>query len=769
MTPAAGAPRRKLIVLSAAAAVLFGAGLLISFLLAPANEREPQAVPVPPGTPAAAMSSEIGFGPELANDAAGGATRWESPMPFGAAWWRTDLGGDYRISRIDVQVPSGAAGRYAIESSLDGSRWHTIAATDGGDAGGAVVAGGASYEVIAIARHIRISFVRESIGQTAQLSDVQVFGTPAAALSEAPVEVANARTDSGLYAAGSRVRLSAVLRNPTDATQTASTVTAKIFGMSRPDFLTEIRLPSLAGLTLAPGASTAVSETELWTIPGDLAPGAYGIALRFALADGRICETDATFFRVGDAADLTVYGIEETAYDGLPVFMLDGGMSAEYAVEKAAEALEPALSHSWFTSRSGFGPNPVYATPSFLADAIQGTVDFYNERYGPTRKFDTVVIATGVASVPYLSRAMHAPVLPLQYLASLDSVRELQALLDESARRGLPAFSTLGYDASMNPAVAWLKLLDLPDAYADFLNDHQVGNVVIMGSFGNVGESVAKKLLPEDGVPSDAMRPGDIYIMYPAGGTSGDAVQLGEKISDLSAYRLDDGFRSISDWESGVSAEQLLGISASIKARTGAAAVDFVAGRDTLHLYEFASHITLAYYKKNEALLTADGGPAVRGVALNPYLVSHPFYETRMGEIPLLFWQFGNLRDTVDVRLNRDLRREIARYFPDVRFEDLRFRIGTSNNFGKSGISDRLSVLLRGNGLNGIEATNDLADEIWFEGDGMNAQTERLAYTLLSRFSASELTAWNDRLLPLTPDELRQAAERGTSITVTRQ
>ena len=62
---------------------------------------------------------------------------------------------------------------------------------------------------------------------------------------------------------------------------------------------------------------------------------------------------------------------------------------------------------------------------------LQKTVDLYNAVLGGENvKVKTVILGTGVPSVPYISTTMHAAYLPVHFLASVNSVAEVEAILD---------------------------------------------------------------------------------------------------------------------------------------------------------------------------------------------------------------------------------------------------------------------------------------------------------------------------------------------------
>ena len=182
-------------------------------------------------------------------------------------------------------------------------------------------------------------------------------------------------------------------------------------------------------LTTPAGASLydVVRRKTIWKAPEE----GEAILDTAGLSPGLYCwrapERHSDLFRILARGDLDCYTIAHCRSQGVDVFALDGGMSAEYAVEKSLEALTGGVSHSWFTlpEKDGQGPRPVYATPEFLERSVARTVEYYDEYLGKDRVYDTVLLSSGVMPAAYVSRVMKAPVLPLQYLVSANSVREL--------------------------------------------------------------------------------------------------------------------------------------------------------------------------------------------------------------------------------------------------------------------------------------------------------------------------------------------------------
>lgn len=478
--------------------------------------------------------------------------------------------------------------------------------------------------------------------------------------------------------------------------------------------------------------------------------GPYGIYSRTIFADDTTDERYRTFFRIVKADDLVCFAIDRTEYEGYPVYILDGGMSAEYAVLKSGEALAASVSPSWVTKAPGYGPRECMATPEFLLRSVDQTVRYYDAEFGSDTPFDTVFLATGVSSMAYMARTLQAPVLPLHFLAAADTAKEIETILAHSSTQGISAYATLGHDASVDMSVAWVKLLDLPPAYRDFLVRHQVRQVLFMGCYGlSGGENAAKKVLAGR-AESDGIEDGDLFIMHPYGGTEFDEQELGRKIKDLADLALEPTCRMISDWESGIVREQIERFTRTIRTATGVQEVDLITADTYLDLYNLATYAMLAFYKKNEQTLSPNP-PAVRGLVLNPYLIGHPFYETTRGMIPFVFFQ----GEAVDRRLGTTIRNALSTFYPDVRLESLPVTINTTRNFGGYAL-EALLVSLRGLGFHDIAYGDQDTDEVWNPDDGMNAPAEAIVHSLVtSGIAHAELAAWGRRTTPLNADDLR--------------
>jgi len=568
----------------------------------------------------------------------------------------------------------------------------------------------------------------------------------------AEIQVSNLNIDRETYDQGDVVQVSYQLTNATSHKQSHEKIEIQVKSLlntSAPPLATkEIDL----SISLIPGEERTVTSEILLSIPSDAIAGPYGIYVTHGRNQLENSEYQ-TFFRIMDKARLTCYEVSQSQWeDDFPVYLLNGGMSAEYAVQKTAESLGAGFSHTWFVSAPGSGPQPVFATPSFLRSSVQYTVDFYDRTLGEETSFDTVILSPGVSSLPYLSNAMRAPVLPLQFLVSFDTMKEVQAVLDQSKKDGYSAYTTVGHDGSVANGVAWIKLLDLPDPYTEFLRRHQVKNIILMGCTGTFGGETKSRRVVASAVRQE-YQPGSIYVMYP-GTSANDEATLQEKIKDLADVRLEEDFIQVADWESGIVEEQIAPICTSAQEVDSIESVVALTADDTINLYNLATYVTVAFIHKNDGVL-GDVGQPIKGITLNPYLISHPIYEVRSKYVPLLYWQGVPPQATVD-RLNTVAFKAIRSFFPDAELGELTVHLNSSNNCGAEFFATPLKKVLKSKGFSNIRVNDYSIDEVWNPTDGMQSPCEQIAEQVRATTSGAKLLGWSKRLTALTPEDLME-------------
>lgn len=552
----------------------------------------------------------------------------------------------------------------------------------------------------------------------------------------------NCATDKGLYHPGETVRFAGMIQNTGPQQAQLKRAHFKLINISHPSPFVQ-RIPISEAITLGTSETFDLSSTALWAIPGGAPHDAFGVYLTYEDGKGKIHEDYLTFFRVGDDKTLTTYKIVSENYKGLQIFKLDGGMSAEYAVEKSLENLTPSVSHSWEVNAPGSGPNPVMATPQFLVNSVENTVQLYNQFLGKDTPLETVIVSTGIPSMPNISNLTQAPVLPLHFLASSNTFKEIQSILDYSNQKGLSCYATLGYDLSVPTAVAWIKLLDLPKAYLDFMIQHKVKNVYVIGSTGTSGgETQAKQVQNKH---TGMYENGSLYLLY-SGNTPDDIQTMKQKIVDYDKALTQSGFINISDWESGVIPAQIQNIAQSITKNLATTTVYSLTAEDLIHLYDFGTYATLYYFKKNNIM--------PQGVTMNPYLVSHPTYEVAKGLVPFHYWQLIPPTYTVG-RLTKNLSSALSRYFPNMAPAKLSVWVNNSNNFGGETAAEALIKELNAKGFGAIRRNDYSQDEVWNPANGMGAISEKIADDILAQPS---LLQQNNTFKPLDNQDISSIA-----------
>lgn len=508
--------------------------------------------------------------------------------------------------------------------------------------------------------------------------------------------------------------------------------------------------------------SLVFDRLELLKITEGMPYDAFGVFIDLVTPDSSRLNTYQTFFRKVDNQMLTCFLIEKENYKGLDIFKLDGGMSAEYVIEKAAANILGGISHSWKVNAPGSGPNHVYATPQFLENSVNETVRFYNDVLGNDKAIETVIVSPGIPSLPYISNALKAPVLPLHFLVSANSVKEIQSVLSYSNQKDICSYATLSHDPSVPYAVAWVKLLDLPRQYLDFIAQHKVRNVIILGATGTSesGETKSKKIL--NGNSSSEYQAGDIFIMYP-GTSPNDVETLNKKIVDLSCFKQQDEYVHIHDWESGINQQQITNFGKSVSSNVHGAKLVELTANDLGDLYNLGTFITLAYMHKNKEKLSSHGS-SLKGIAFNPYLLAHPAYEFKNGYLPVVYWQLIPPQWTID-RVIKKMAPVIQNYFPGTQFEKLNYWVNSSRNFGAEASAVEFKRVLIKNGLKNIKTNDYLQDEVWNPSDGMQSISEKVADEIIICGSADSFKSWNNLLETLTMDDLQNLVNQLEGIT----
>ncbi|TLX75973.1 hypothetical protein E9993_07080 [Labilibacter sediminis] len=561
--------------------------------------------------------------------------------------------------------------------------------------------------------------------------------------------VADIVLNKGGYHIGEQCSGYLVLNNTTNKKVYIEDIKITIENISDPSDTLKYTINISDELTLLKNEKETIQINLFEQVPNHLKSSAYGIFLYYNCNSNSISNSYSTFFRVVNGDEITVYNIKTDHLNNVPIFKLDGGMSAEYVVEKSAENLTSGISHSWDVNGPGSGPNHVLGTPNYLEKSLNKTVDFYNQTFGDDTEIETVLISSGFPSIPYISNALKAPVLPLHFLVSVNTAKEIQTILKTANDKGIASYATLSHDPSVPYAVSWIKLLELPKIYTDFIKKHKVKNVVILGATGTSGgETKAKELLYDKNIVGQyADR--SIYIMYP--GTSPDDVEtLNTKIVDLKDFKQQDDFVQIADWESGINQKQLTNFTKDAKAVDASIAVSTITAKDLGRLYYLGTYSTLALMHKNKEKF--DG---VKGVIFNPYLIAHPTIEAKEGFVPLLYWQLVGANYTV-YNLENDVFKAIKHFYPTTDVNKLKLWLNSTRNFGAVWSATNLKNELTKKGYTNLIENNYDVDEVWDLTDGVESPSEILYNEVLNSYGFDNLGEWSNSLIPLTIKDIEE-------------
>ncbi|QTD37642.1 hypothetical protein JL193_16495 [Polaribacter batillariae] len=564
-----------------------------------------------------------------------------------------------------------------------------------------------------------------------------------------PPLTANIQFNKDAYKAGDLIKTTISLENKSEVAVVVEDLALKIVNISKGS---DSIVKELKNVGFKWKAGEKHTETLNIELPKAFKEGAYGVYITQKQKGFEADETYETFFRIITDDELTVFNIETEKVKGVPVFKLDGGMSAEYIVEKSAENLTSGISHSWEVNAPGSGPNHVLGTPNYLEKSVNKTVEFYNKTFGDDAEIETVLISTGFPSIPYISNALKAPVLPLHFLVSVNTAKEIQTILKTANDNGIASYATLSHDPSVPYAVSWIKLLELPQAYKNFIKKHNVKNVVILGATGtNGGETKAKQLLYDNNLKGEyADR--SIYIMYP--GTSPDDVKtLNDKIVDLKDFKQQENFIQIADWESGINQKQLTNFVADAKSINNSVNAITITAESLGRLYALGGYSTLALMHKNK-----DKFSDVKGVIFNPYLIAHPTIEMKKGFVPLLYWQLVGANYTV-YNMENDLLKAIKHYYPQTNPKKLKLWLNSTRNFGAKWSANNLKKELTKKGYTNFVENNYEVDEVWDLSDEVDSPSEKLFKEIDKTYGFDNLKKWRNSLKSLSIEDMKELSE----------
>lgn len=581
------------------------------------------------------------------------------------------------------------------------------------------------------------------------------------------VEVSGVNLSTSTLKPGENVNVEFVLNNSTaypvvvsDARIVLENMYKNTFHVLREHVITDCEIES--------GNQSEVIKIEDLNIEEECgeAPDYCRILLDSRFVGGGKAQQEIAGIRLLDDNTLVTYRIDKESYQGIPIYQQTGDMSAAFAVTKTLTGWCGGMAGTMNYRPQIGGTYPVYATPQFLVESVRYTVDMYDRELGADTEIETVVLGTGLSSVSHLSSALKAVFLPVHFLVSVNSTREVKDIMDYSMEQGYPCYATLGYDASVpQVGVAWVKLLDLPSEYKEFMLKHKVKNVVLFGvSEGVTAETLARKCLVDASTPDTGYEPGSLFIQYTNYGSVQDIAAIRGRVYDYDDLTLGKEHH-IADWESGLVQAQIDGLANSIKSGTQASVTLLTSTTDqNLSLYNVASFAMLECMSVN--------GCRPKGVILDEYLTCHPYYEMSRGYLPMLYWQMNPAESTV-ARLDV-LQKGILEMFPDVNTEAFTadYRYYLNSNYNRFGLRDAL--LARGIKSENISIRK--TEDAWNPADDAEQEeymgvwnykisaVEEFTYDIVANEGAAGYRNWIQELQPIGMEGLYRMANLMNSL-----
>lgn len=625
----------------------------------------------------------------------------------------------------------------SIESKVNGSRESTLLTPHFND----FKQNSMKYYRQLVLENILIIFLLTALG----CSDIQNQQSNSSGINL--VTIKNTKTNSTVYQINSEVKISFELTNTSNDKIDLKSAQIILENLENPNAPLISTFALMNDTTLDANENIKIENESIYRISGVVKNFPYGVFLQIENKRGATRKLYLTFFRVVSNNEDLTYDIERSDYDGLPVFTLQGGLSAEYTVQKSIASLAGGISHSWNVPSPGMGPAPIPSTPDFLERSVQKTVDLYDEQFGADTEFETVIISTGIPSGAYIGHCMKAPVLPIHYLVGAHTTKEVRTMLDYNESTGMKSYATMGHDYSLSTSqsVVWVKLLSLPLAYRQFMIDHKVKQVVFFGALGRGGESGARKLRDTNG----QYESGSIYLMHFAGDKS--EKYLGETIHDFDTAKLEP-FDYISDWEAGVVEAQIDSIGAQIRNETTVNSVSLVTTDDAIHLWNMGTYLMLDLLKKNNL--------EFKGFSMNPYLIGHPVFETFKGYVPFLYWQGIDPQYHIDSRLKTVMADAVKHYYPEEKLNELTYWVNSTNNFGGASQGFTMAESLKTNNYKQIINNNYNESEVWNLDNGINSSSEIRAKEMIASDGWQSIKSWNQNLQFLSLQDIEELSQQ---------
>jgi hypothetical protein len=310
----------------------------------------------------------------------------------------------------------------------------------------------------------------------------------------------------------------------------------------------------------------------------------------------------------------------EKVVDDVPVIMTEFGYKTFSMVVKSLGCFTNRTSPTYFRTEGVM--ETWHGQPKVSSDYPQPSAEYIMDLYLQERVtgYDTVVLGPGLENCCYIGKALNAPVLPSQFIASSQDRRSIEDNCNDSN------IYVVGHEADWDDLCIWIKPKNLGELYGEMI---EKANTVVLyqhDSWPKQGNAHGTKR---------GFKKSNISILDPDYTTKHNWMtsKKREKFLKLIQDPKGSGYERLNDkiphWEFSMEQEQTDNIIKYCMER-GKKVITISSG-------DWNSFISLRLFKR----LYENNDIRPTGLTVNSYWCCHPFYESEFSRIPVNSFAYG--------------------------------------------------------------------------------------------------------------------------------
>ena len=290
-----------------------------------------------------------------------------------------------------------------------------------------------------------------------------------------------------------------------------------------------------------------------------------------------------------------------------------GGLSSEIVFGKMIAHKRNLIYRGWVNQLPS-------GCPTFVKDTVEYIISELKKIPNITSKY--AIIGPGMDCVNYMSDLMDCIYIPSQFMVQVYNIDGLKLMLDNADKAGIKCYASIT-NSSIYPChvVAYIKLLEIPKIYTEYLEQVKINRVFCIGIYNRLGLTDGKvRQYTDSDSPRQFIESKNIYMYYPNennGGRQKDDMLYSDKIQNINMSHIKDtaGYM-MSDWEYGTD-------------NIGEFMLSFSGKSYLLYSHNIITFNMMAYHLSHQFMFNND--IALQGFCFNVYLVGNPFYEAMYG------------------------------------------------------------------------------------------------------------------------------------------